>query len=65
MKWVFRQTEEPKLYVLAPQAVEKGACAFFDKRLHGGRGSISCEIVPPSAMRRVIFEAHVPENDGF
>ncbi|WP_297213035.1 hypothetical protein, partial [uncultured Flavonifractor sp.] len=38
---------------------------FFDKRLHDGWGSISCEKVTPSVMRSVISEAHVPGNDGF
>ena len=47
------------------QSVEKAAKPLFRERLHGGRGSISCEIVAPSAMRSVISEAHVPENDGF
>ena len=47
------------------QRVEKAAKPLFRERLHGGRGSISCEIVAPSAMRSVISEAHVPENDGF
>src|SRR5699024_5513110 len=35
------------------------------EKLHGGRDSISCEIVVSSAMRSVISEAHVPGNDGF
>ena len=46
------------------ETVEKGTSAFFEKRLHGGRDSISFEIVAPPAMRSVISEAHVLGNDG-
>ena len=45
--------------------VEKVAAQLFRERQHGGRDSISSEIVAPSAMRGVISEAHVPGNDGF
>ncbi|EHM53026.1 hypothetical protein HMPREF0372_01221 [Flavonifractor plautii ATCC 29863] len=43
----------------------KVAAQLFRERQHGGRDSISSEIVAPSAMRGVISEAHVPGNDGF
>ena len=49
----------------APQAVEKVATAIFSKELHEIFTSISDEIVGKNFMRSVIFEAHVPENDGF
>ena len=45
--------------------VTKAALAAFVRRPHSGRASFSCEKVSPSAMRRVISEAHVPGNDGF
>ena len=35
----------------------------MEKVLHGGCGSISYEKVTPSAMRSVIFPAHVRENN--
>ncbi|WP_295368151.1 hypothetical protein [uncultured Pseudoflavonifractor sp.] len=41
------------------------ATATFSKELHEIFASISDEIVGKNFMRRVIFEAHVPENDGF
>ena len=44
---------------------KKVALPLFREGSHGGRNSISCEIVAPSAMRSVISEAHVPGNDGF
>ena len=47
------------------ETVEKGLLAFFDKGLHDGQGSISCEIVTPSVMRSVISKAHVLGNDRF
>ena len=47
------------------QAVEKVASATFSKELHEIFASISDEIVGKNFMRSVIFEAHVPENDGF
>ena len=47
------------------QAVEKVASATFSKELHEIFTSISDEIVGKNFMRSVIFEAHVPENDGF
>ena len=47
------------------QAVEKVAVATFSKELHEIFTSISDEIVGKNFMRSVIFEAHVPENDGF
>ena len=47
------------------QAVEKVAEATFSKELHEIFASISDEIVGKNFMRSVIFEAHVPENDGF
>ncbi len=39
--------------------------ATFSKELHEIFASISDEIVGKNFMRSVIFEAHVPENDGF
>ena len=42
------------------QRVEKAARPLFRERLHGGRGSFSCEKVTSSAMRSVISEAHPP-----
>ncbi len=63
LRWKIRGARGPS----GPRAetVEKGTSAFFDKRLHGVRDSISCEIVAPPAMRSVISEAHVLGNDGF
>ncbi|HJG87180.1 hypothetical protein, partial [Pseudoflavonifractor capillosus] len=52
-------------YRRAPQSVEKVATATFSKELHEIFASISDEIVGKNFMRSVIFEAHVPENDGF
>ena len=49
----------------APQAVEKVATATFSKELHEIFTSICDEIVGKNFMRSVMFEAHVPENDGF
>ena len=51
--------------VALPQAVGKVASATFPKELHEIFTSISDEIVGKNFMRSVIFEAHVPENDGF
>ena len=38
---------------------------LFRQELHEIFTSISDEIVGKNFMRSVIFEAHVPENDGF
>ena len=47
------------------RAAEKVAAATFSKELHEFFASISDEIVGKNFMQSVIFEAHVPENDGF
>ena len=44
--------------LLSIQPVEKAAKPLFRERSHGGRGSFSCEKVPPSAMRGA--RAHPP-----
>ena len=49
---------------MGAQAFEKVAEATFSKELHEIFTSISDEIVGKNFMRSVIFEAHVPENDG-
>ena len=50
---------------LARIFLEKVASATFSKGLHEIFASISDGIVGKNFMRSVIFEAHVPENDGF
>ncbi len=60
------ETQRPEPDGSGPRLrVEKVAAQLFRERQHGGRDSISSEIVAPSAMRGVISEAHVPGNDGF
>ena len=54
-----------KMSDLEGRCLSKAALLLLREGLHGGRDSISCEIVAPSAMRRVISEAHVPGNDRF